>query len=518
MKNKKGYLAAGLLALIFGNRIASQEIQLPLSYAQTITKEELPPQNGPFLGTEISFNLESETKPKEIEYDFRSCFDDNDFSSVYSPFISLINNNVNSPLQIPLSDIKNLTDNQKLVFLSILSNQMNSLTYNIDTNCCRHISSNIEKIAGQLELSAAVVSGIIGGGGHAYNLIKTGDGVSVVDSYDILSSKSKNVEKVLEAYQSEMNYPMFKQDFYKESKFRYALLTKDGKNFLDLIGYNPSLDVIKESLQNRNEHEPNFNFEGNVKDNFFSFFAGFFGTYFKTGKMKENLSQREIFIAQEGIKPKFTIKNIMSIAPEISFVYGKMENSHFISLPFGLTLATENKKGINFSTRFSHTTVNIKEATLYHNMAIDAGVSYSFKIKDARFEPYVLSQASNLVENLEEYSKRFRFNELEAGLKLSLPLKDGTLIFEPHYTKRIWEDELGAKLRIGTGKINGNLEAAVSKSNYEFCPNKLRINSGIDLSFGDLSFTAGYKAEGTDYDGEKELTSSFYLNGKIKLK
>jgi hypothetical protein len=518
MKNKKSRIAAGLLALIFSNRIASQEIQLPLPHAETITKEELPFQNGPFFGTDISFNLEAETKPKKIEYDLRSCFDDNDFSSVYYPSISLINNNVNSPLQISLDGVKNFTDNQKLVFLSLLSNQINNLTYDADTNCCRHISSNIERIANQIGLPAAVVSGIMGGGGHAYNIIKTGEGVSVVDIYNILSSKSKNVEKVLEAYQGEMNYPMFKQDFYKDSKFKYALLTKDGKNFLNFIGYNPSLDVIKESLQNRKEYDTDFNFEENIKDNFFSLLAGFFGTYLKTGKMKENFSQREIFIAQGGINPKFTIKNIMSIAPEVSFVYGKMENASLMSLPYSLTLATENKKGINFSTRFSHTTVNIKEATLYHNMAIDAGVSYSFNLKNALIEPYVLSQASNLVENLEEYSKKFRLNELEAGLKLSLPLKDGTLVFEPHYSKRIWEDELGAKLIIGAGKINGNLEAAVSKSGYEFCPDKLRINSGINLSLGDLSFTAGYKAEGTNYDGEKELTSSFYLNGKIKLR
>jgi hypothetical protein len=520
-QKKKSLIAAGLLALLFGNRAVSQDIQLHIPKLADI-KVEMPFQKGPFYGTDFSFNLESEIKSKEIEYDFKTCYENNDFSAVYPPFIQLIKDNANSPLQIPLDDIKNLTDNQKLVFLSLLSNQINGFAYDKDTNCCRHIATNIERISNNIGLPAAVVSGIMKNReGHAYNIIKTEEGVSIVDSYLILSSESKNVEKVLEAYQKEMGYPMFKQEFYKDSKFHYALTTKDGRNFLDFIGYDPSLDVIKDSLQNRKKYEADFKFEGNVKDNFFSFLASFFGTYVKGGKIKENLSEREILMGQVGINPKIIIPNILSIVPEVSFVYGKMENSYFASLPLGITVSTENAKGINLSARVSGMAVNIpKQATLYANLSADLGASYSFNLGNAKLEPYILSQFSGLIEDIKEGEKtrKLRFSELEAGLKISLPIKHGNIIFEPHYSKRIWEDEVGAKLRIGTGTINGNLEASVSKSGYEFCPDKLNIKSGIDLSINNITIGAGYKAEGTNYEGEKELNSSFYLNGKIKLK
>jgi hypothetical protein len=520
MKHKrKAAVAAGILALVLGNKAVSQEIKFQLPYAEIPITEELPFQNGPFLGTDISFNIEAETKPEGIKYNFGTCFNDGDFSSVYTSFIDKINENLTTPLQIPLDDVKNLTDNKKLVFLSLLSNEINGYAYNESTNCCRHISSNIEKIANQIGLPAALVSGVINGVGHAYDVIKTEEGVSVIDSYQILSSKSKNVEKALEAYQSELGYPMFKQEFYKNSELKYALLTENGKNFLDFIGYNPSLEVIKDHLQNRKKYETDFKLEGNVKDDFFSFLAGFFGTYLKAGKMNETPSGKEILIGQAGINHQIIIQNVMSIVLEAGFVYGKMENSYFAGFPLGITVSTENEKGINLSARLSGLAANIPEkATLYFNNSADAGVSYSFNTGNTKLESYILSQFSFLVDNVETYKQKFRFNELEAGLKLSLPLKNGNFLFEPHYTKRIWEDEFGAKLRIGTGNVNGNLEASVSKSGYEFCPDKMSIDSGIDFSLNKLTISTGYKAEGTDYDGEKELTSSFYINTKVKLR
>jgi hypothetical protein len=514
MKPKKGsIIAAGLLALsALTAKAPAQEISLNSS----VINEEAVSGEGLISRIDIAFNLEAETKPEKVEYDFRKCSTDKDYSFVSHSFMPEMDNNVNSPFQIPLDEIKNLTDNQKLVFLSVFSNEIYCFAYDTDTNCCRHISSNIEKIANQIGLPAAAVSGVSSkGGGHVYNLIKTEEGISVVDSYHILSSKSKNTEKILEAYQKETGSMTFQHWFFNNSKPKYELITDDGKNFLDFIDYDPSTNSIRESLLNRNINSPDLIFGADKKDNLLSFLAGFFGTSLKLGSLSNNTSPEEKYnISQVGFKKEFRIPKLkIKFLPEVGVAATNNTPNFLYEINYGLAVSTENEKGINALLKYSRAIINSK-ATLFYDHSIFAGISYSFPFGNAELEPYLLSKFSFLPDTLEEYNEKLKLNGLEAGLIFSAP----NISFEPHYTYRLWENEFGAKLNAGTKNIKVNLEASVSKSTYEFCPDKLSINLGVDFSIGSLTLNSGYKAEGTNYDGEKELTSSFYFNGKIKLK
>ena len=58
----------------------------------------------------------------------------------------------------------------------------------------------------------------------------------------------------------------------------------------------------------------------------------------------------------------------------------------------------------------------------------------------------------------------------------------------------------------------------VSKSEYEFCPDKKKANLGINAYLGPVSLNLSYQNDMTNYDGETETTSSASLTGKISLK
>jgi hypothetical protein len=554
MKPKKlSKIAAGtLFALsLIGGKLPAQEVIQNTSVITQETEIQTPAIESELTDIpptmDFSFNYELEEKPKEITYSLKDAFDDPDISPIYNSILYSTRLNLIQSYSAFTQNASSLTENQKLVLLSVLSDYLyyfsydenyegkvystedffkilqNSLKANTDSiGVCRHIASNIETLANDIGLRAAAVSGSFQDYGHAYDIIKTENGTSIVDSYNIFSSNSKNIEKVLESYQKEIGSIMFQHLFFEDAKFKYELITKDGKNFLVFINYDPLLKEAKDSLINKVKDVPTLVIEGKKDKNIFSLKGNLYGFYVKCGEMSGNLTpEKKIDIGQIGYGHKFLLFNKFRISPEASFIYGSFALGKAL---FGydgkIILSTENEKGLNASAKFSTATINMFKTTSYHDMALDAGLSYTLPIGDGKLEPYVLSKFAFLPSDMGTYwnDEKLFYNALETGLKFSFPKDGKNIVIEPHYTNRPWENEIGANIRLGTKNIGIDLEGSVTKSEYDFCPDKSKLSAGLDCSLGPLSLKLSYKTEGTNYDGEKEAIQSFSASAKYSIR
>jgi hypothetical protein len=541
MKHKrKAAVAAGLLAFLIGNRAASQEIKLNLSAPETPVKSE-----SFRLRADIDFSLKESLLPREISYYEKSCFNDSDFLPLYTTTIADIKNGVINSYSDLIKASSTLTENQKLVLGSVIANLLYGYSYDRDYNgiiknediffedlqkalnkeetsfgLCRHISSSIETMLNKMGLNAAAVEGSSGDNGHVYNLVKLSEGTALVDSYEIFITKSKNIEKLLQEYQKEKKAVQFQHWFFENGKLKYSFITKDGERFLKTImDYDTSLNPTKDYLLNKSP-SPHIDFKVSKDDKAYSFLANSFGIYIRGGIFSEELSpDNETNTLQFGFKRKFTLPNIMSIAPDASILFGNGDNTLF-GANYGLTLSTDNEKGINASLKYSGGIVNRPNATIFNKNAFSGGISYTLPLNFLKIEPYLLSQFSFIPDNLGEsyYHQILKPTEFQAGLRLSLPIKKGMLVFEPNYTNRMWEDEFGGKLSVVLNNLNLNLEGEVSKSTYGFCPDKANLKAGVKVSYKNLDLEGNYKGELKDYDGEKDIYHSFSAGLKVKLR
>jgi len=264
---KKNLLAALLFPLcLLGKPAIAEEIQpkpaIELSLEKRLSKPSI----------SIIFDSGIETEQEETAYE-------NSFAGFYSGYIwtsqnippaeklelskimnSIKNGGIDSYRSL-VESLKNSSENQKLLLLAIISNSLYAGSYDsallvngtkvasqedffdklqdfLATNnpnslgVCRHFASHIEQLANDVGLRAAAVTGTTMGGGHAYNVLKTENGTAIIDGGHILIADTKNIEKILEAYQKDANSIAFQHLFFEDSKFKYRLITKDGRNFL----------------------------------------------------------------------------------------------------------------------------------------------------------------------------------------------------------------------------------------------------------------------------------------------
>ncbi len=163
------------------------------------------------------------------------------------------NQNINS-YQDLITASQNLSENQKLLLSSIHShllymfNSDMKLSHN-GLGTCRQITTQSERYLNDLEIKSHSVSGISDNGiGHAYVISKIENGSAIVDSYNILTTNTKNIEKTLQAYQKYNSMTTFQHLFFEDTEFKYRLITKDGKNFLDFIEYDETSEPLKNVL------------------------------------------------------------------------------------------------------------------------------------------------------------------------------------------------------------------------------------------------------------------------------
>ena len=450
---------------------------------------------------------------------------------------------------------KNFSESQKLVLASVIGDSMKydiNLMYNevmsqeesfenfqneIAVGTCGHIHTHVERFLNDLGIKSAAVTGLSGNGvEHAYDISKTEKGTAILDYNSILTTNTKNIEKTLDAYQKNKGITAFQHVFFEDAEFEYNLITQDGRNFLDFIEYDESSEPLKNTLLQDFEPETIARMTLNLEDSLTFFEANLMGLFLKIGKTEGNASSplEKAVLSQIGFKRKFLIPEIYN--KYLNFIFGnkiidvnvgvvngeilqdkKINDNQVFGWGGNLIFSTNKQNGLNISSRIGRNIFRTKDALLFYDSVLGAGISYRFPIKNIAIEPYVTSQISTFLEDLGTQESAIKPSELVGGAVFDMKFNNSTFSIEPYYIKRIWEQGFGGKARFEAKKFGITSEGSILKSDYGFCPDKYKISVGSDLTLKNFTIRADYQIEGTNYDGEKEHQNSININGSIKF-
>jgi len=409
------------------------------------------------------------------------------------------------------------SENQKLILLAAISQILYDKHYSSEGGyVCRHISSDIEELAENAGIKTDVVAGRTSAN-HAYDILKLENGrTAIIDGGDIFISDSKNVEKLLEMYQKDRDAVAFQHLFYDKNKFKYRLITRDGRNFLDFIGYDESLQSLKNSLFKKTENPASTkiildvdNYQTAVKVNSFGFFA-------KIGTLEK------MFLSQIGYDFNFSIFDIIDLHPNANFVCGNLHDTSSDNFLWGfsgdLTIKTNNKQGINFSSRTAGEVINRNDSTMFYDFLSEIGNSYKISLGDFNLNPYCIAQLGLVNERLNpNASYAFNLRELKTGIVFDAEIDDINFSIDPYYILKNCEQGFGAEIKFGNKNLGINLEGDFTKSGYDFCPDKFNFSASLYIPIKNFNVNFGYENKTSNYDGEIDSQNNIFLNANIKF-
>jgi len=389
---------------------------------------------------------------------------------------------------------------------------------------CRHIASLLAKLAKDMEIDAAVVTN----SRHAYIILKKENGTAIVDYGSILIMDTKNIEKALEVYQKKVNTIAFQHLFFNDNELKYRLITKDGKNLLNFIGYDESSEKLKNSLTQRDSSDSSdLTLTFNIEDYLTSAEFNYFGFFMKAGEIRGSPSSpmKNMTLLQTGFKGEFSIPDVININPDISFIFGNLSKNIKDSIDnscFGascdLSINTDNKEGLNLASRIAGNIFWTKDIVPFYDLAVEAGVSYKIPIKELNIEPYLITQFALFPGDLGTYKHVLKPSEFTGGISFNYISDNTKLSIEPSYSWRIWEQEVGINAKLETKHLGINAGGYMTKSNHNFCPDKYGLIAGLYISpLENLDIKLNYKLDGTNYGGEVDYQSSFNIQGSIKF-
>jgi hypothetical protein len=415
----------------------------------------------------------------------------------------------------------NLSENQKIILLASISGLLYKNYYSLENNyVCRHIAPDIEELGEAMGMNIDSVTGKTSGG-HAWDIFKTENGTGIIDAYTggpgiILLSNSKNIEKLLDAYQRSIGYVAYQHSFFDKDKFRYRLITKDGRKFLDFVGYDESTqsskDVLFKNIEADNSNSVGITLEG--IDNFYPIVKiNALGFFVKVGAFKDT------FLSQIGYDNNFSISNV-DIHPNVSILSGDLcerkKRNDISGFSGDLTIKVNNEQGLNSYLRTAGNIFVKKDSTLFNDFLTEFGNSYKIPIQNFSLEPYCIVQLGVLGDLLKEGNYSFNLRELKTGILFGIDMNDTKLSIDPYYILKGCEQGAGTEIKLGNKNFGLNFEGSLTRSSYDFCPNKYNIDAGLYLNLENLLFNVKYSDNITDYDGEIENNHSFSAQAEFK--
>jgi len=471
-------------------------------------------------------------------------------------FLDIKNGEINSYNSL-LNSLENFSDDQKLIFLQSMrflleiysteNSLFNSkrisqedffkkITDSIRTGnqneigVCKQKSSLMAKFLNDLKIPSAVVTGMSKSLdksiGHAFVLSKTKKGVSILDN-GLYSFNTKNIEKILLAYQNQEGRTTFQHFFLKDDKIKYELITEDGKNFFDFIDYKPSTRELKKFLNNSPKKQPDIkmDLENSLKKTSVSFNS--FGFFSKLGLVEGSSSPlNEMFVVQNGFDKTFHIPEVFKLNLDASFIYSKLfydVPENIFSIKGNLSVGTNKSKGLNFANRFTGNVSFVDTqwglSPMHIGAQIQSGLSYKMHLNNLNLEPYILTEFSFLPLDLGTNHFAFQFSDLVFGINSKIKFnKYNSLNLDLYYSKKIWEQEFGTSLNFESEKFKIDFGAYITQSNYEFCPNKYGLNLGLYTKSKNSSLGIKYFLEGVNYDNEFKNKHSLELEANFKVR
>lgn len=501
-----------------------------------------------FLKPEINFKLNFDSKLKDEDYSVSYALLDNSSDGTKDHYY-LLREPSNMPfltdeeviqienalLKIKEKDIKdinsyediiknfNLSENAKITLMAAIGN-MRYREYSIPDYTCTNIAYDTEKNLGSMGFNASSVLIRVPLGLHAINLIKTKEGTVALNEIKILMTKTKNIEKTLDAFKKSENTTSFQHIFFKNNEFMYKLIPEEGRRFLNFIDYDSSSKPSRNALLEPKNSESNLTITLE-KEDFYStsFDINFYGFFTKLGGIKNDISS-PMMLFQSGYKRNFVIPKIICINPDINVLFGNSSNSKLSILSVGgdLTIATNNKK-LNLSARIAgNSTISlppIASCSIFNSLLLEGGISYKIPIKNFNITPYIITQLSMFPKNLSgNWEEQLKFSELRTGIKFDAEMPNNlNFSIESYYLKKIWEQGLGLDTTFKTDNFELDIGGYATKSNYDFCPDKWGFDIGVNSTFEHVSVGVGYKGDWTNYDGEIDNKSSLEVKANIKF-
>lgn len=447
-----------------------------------------------------------------------------------------------------------LSENQKIVLLSAIGNLLNKFNYDMDflnsivlsqdeffqkfqyslqsgvengLGVCKHIASHLEKLANDSGMRASAVSGIRNDIGHMFVILKTEEGSAVCDSFYTLITKTKNIEKVLRVYQKDDGTTAFDHMFFEDSKFKYRIITDDGRTFLDFIGYDESPETLKKILLNDTiDNKANLIIDISKSDYLTSLGINYHGFFVKGGEIlgKDFSPLQEMDLIQAGFRRGFPFPNI-SIYPDINFLLSNMiqdrkpSNNGLIGLTGNFIVKTNNEKGFNFASRLggNFSLISASPYSPFSDLTIEGAGSYTIPLGDrTTITPYSILKSNFLPHDAGTFFYQPKLSEL--GLGGLFDIKSGKTGFSinPYYSWRIWEQEFGMSAEIKTEHFGLRARGYVTKPSYDFCPEKSGFNAGLTLKTKNSSVGVDYSVDRENYDGEIDMNHKLGVSAGVK--
>jgi hypothetical protein len=406
------------------------------------------------------------------------------------------------------------------VYFEKIQNYLN--THNQDPlGVCRHAHSNLEKTANDMGIRAAEVEGW--SGSHAYDILKIENGTAILSWGSILMFNTKNIEKALEAFEKGTGHITFQHQFFEDSQIKDKITTRDGKHFLDLVGYDDyeSVNNLKDSLLNPKKPKSKFSviLNGGTYSN--SIELNGYGFFVKKGQMFGDSSSAidQLDLIQGGYRDNLSIFGL-SVSPSVSFFQSLAEGEEKKEIhgeTANLTVSTNNEKGLNLSMGFSHARAVGAEYMLYFDSFIESGVSYKLPINNFTIEPYFIFKWGLFPYDVGTWDYAYVPSEMNTGINLGVEVNNTKFSIDPHYAKRIWEQELGIDGKIKAKNLEFSVGGYTTKSNYDFCPDKTGFSVNMATSFDKFVVSLGFRDEIQNYSGETSSNPEASIKVKLKL-
>ena len=410
---------------------------------------------------------------------------------------------------------------------------------------CRQIHTHIEVLANDIGMEAASLTVMTTswrrgdrGSGHAITIARTPTSTALIDYDTIILTETKNIEELLAAYQKIQGGVILEHQFYENNEFKYRFITRDGRKFLDFLGYDERLSGMKDfMLYSGNDFLNIHDRRSRVIEGFSSIHPKLMLNYteyersmelnslffLNVGRIRGSSSSAldKADLMQFGIKGLLYGEDEFKVDLNASLFYGQLEQDSDTAgndLWGGIfhIVAATDREGLNGVFRLSLPSIQTGELgdyleSRYDEVVLGGGFSYRFVSDILDIEPYVgvqlpldITGRSGFIEGyykeFDTYEGDAQVSELGTGIHFAFHiLKDLRVSLEPYFISRIWEDEIGANLTLGSKKWGIYLGGGTTNSNYEFCPDRDRINLGCYSELGQWGFRAQYELVSEDY-------------------
>ncbi len=366
---------------------------------------------------------------------------------------------------------------------------------NVDMGVCIQLNSYISNLAEDLGLNSAVLSSVDETGtAHALTIVETDKSITLLDYGNRMVINTENLEDAFRAYSDHTGRTSLEHLFFEDGDFKYRMITREGKEYLDLIGHDPTTRTLENMLVSKDTVTESSDDEGYIN----TIRLASDGLFAQFGDSRiQNM---------EGDLIRFGYERDGAIGPFMVSGKGALlavmregGNNNLYGLDWGISAHTDTD-GLNAGSRISGQYLGNEteldqvpfSRVLISPLDVEAGVSYSHSGDILDISPYVAAQwsSSNRADNRQEMG----LSESSVGMRL------GNDIFsiDGSYRSRPGEHELSINGSIDAGDLDINAGVNINRPNYRFAPNWNSLSAGIGSS--DWSLT---------YEGTSEGIHSF---------